>query len=447
MRERIIRADALRGEFFVEIKFFGGAGEVGRNCFMVSEGRDDLMLDCGVKLGIVEEHPLISPDEIHRVRRIAISHTHLDHIGFLPYIFRKGCKAPVYCTKPTRDMTQLLLADYQRIGRGRKISTKDVERVMAACNMVEYGEKVCDGMCFSFYNAGHILGSAMILVEGQEKKLLYSADVNVRGTKLLDPAEMGLSAETLILECTYGAKDDKLPAVRAASNELAETINQTILEGGSVLIPSFAVGRGQEILLTLEAYMRSGLLEKVPIFVDGMIVRANRIYRHNIMSARQEIQKSILVSDYDPFKSPFFTQSTRKDRSDVFEQQAIIVSTSGMLSGGPVLSYLKEMAGNKRNKLLLVGYQAEGTLGRRLLSGEKKIIVDREEVDVEMNVGQVSFSAHSDHASLMQLANSVKGLKKVFLVHGEPRKLEDMKQDLEKKYEVVVPKNGETHEV
>ncbi|MBI5159704.1 MBL fold metallo-hydrolase [Candidatus Micrarchaeota archaeon] len=429
----------------MELEFFGGAGEVGRNCFMVSEGRDDLMLDCGVKLGEVEEHPLLSPEDIHRVRRIAISHTHLDHIGFLPYMLKKGCKAPIYCTKPTRDMTQLLLSDYQRIGRGRKITTKDVERVMSACNIVEYGEKVCDGMTFSFHNAGHILGSAMVLVEGERKKLLYSADVNMRGTKLLDAARTGLEAEVLILECTYGGKEDKLPAVKTASNELAEAINQTIIEGGSVLIPTFAVGRGQEILLTLDAYMRSGLLEKVPIFIDGMIVRANRIYRHNILSARDEIQKSILVSEYDPFKSPFFHQSERKDRSDVLEQQCIIVSTSGMLTGGPVLGYLKALADNKRNKLLLVGYQAEGTLGRKLLSGEKKIIIDKEEVDVEMSVGQVPFSAHSDHQSLLQLANSTKELKKVFLVHGDPHKIEDMRADLEKKYEVIVPKNGEVH--
>lgn len=152
------------------------------------------------------------------------------------------------------------------------------------------------------------------------------------------------------------------------------------------------MGRAQEILFILESYMSSGVLEQVPIFVDGMILKANRIYRQNVIYARDEIQKRILMSDDDPFKSRFFHTPKTKDRSDVLERgSAIIVSTSGMLTGGPVLHYLEKLAGDSRNLLILVGYQAEGTLGRKLLDGAKSISIGNREIDIRMGVEQAPF--------------------------------------------------------
>jgi len=406
------------------------------------------MLDAGIKLGKVEEYPLLEKSDIDKFRRIVITHTHLDHAGYLPHLVARGSKAEIFATKPTRDLIQLLLADYLKINRDAGFTYKDIIKVMKMCRMVEYGEVVKNGLSFSLHQAGHILGSSMVLVDGG-KRLLYTSDTNNRGTKVLDPAEKGLTAEVLIIESTYGSRSDAHPSLKAASNMLCNSIKETLKKHGIVLIPTFAVGRGQDILLILESYMRSGVLEKVPIYVDGMVIKANKIYRQNVIYAKDEIQKRILMSDDDPFKSKFFKIPRTKDRKDVLEHKAaIVVTTSGMLAGGPVLHYLKKLAGDERNKLMLVGYQAEGTLGRRLLEGERKVIIDHNEIDVKMGIEQFQFSAHADHMGLVDFVKSMKGLKKVFIIHGEESKPVELGEAIEKMgYEVVIPRNGESFEI
>jgi len=430
------------------ITFFGGAGEVGRNCIAVEEGRSNLLLDAGVKLGEVDEYPTITDEEVRKLHRIAISHTHLDHMGYLPHMYARGCRAEVYSTKPTHDLTQLLLADYLRINRGMKFTNSDIVRAMKMWKMVEYGQVVGDRLKFSFHKSGHILGSAMVLVQGGSR-LLFSSDVNDRETKLLDPGEKNLIAENLIIESTYGAPNDQLPTLKSASKMLCDSINRTIKKGGKVIIPSFAVGRAQEILFILESYMSSGVLEHVPIFVDGMILKANRIYRQNVIYARDEIQKRILMSDDDPFKSKFFHTPHTKDRSDVLERgSAIIVSTSGMLTGGPVLHYLEKLAGDSRNLLMLVGYQAEGTRGRMLLEGEKHLKIDDKEIEIKMQVEQAHFSAHADYRGLLDIVRSIKKLRRVFVIHGEGDKTKKLGEAISGMgYEVIIPRNGESFRI
>lgn len=441
------RLTKLSGDL-TNITFFGGAGEVGRNCVLVEDGRSNLLLDAGVKLGEKDEYPIITDDEVRKLHKIAISHTHLDHMGYLPFMYARGCKAQIYSTKPTHDLSQLLLADYQRINRGMKFTNNDIIKAMKMWKMVEYGEIIGDTLKFSFHKSGHILGSSMVLVQG-DSRLLFSSDVNDRETKLLDPAEKNIVAENLIIESTYGAPGDEHPALKNASKMLCDSINKTIKKGGKVIIPSFAVGRAQDILFILESYMSSGVLEHVPIFVDGMILKANRIYRQNVIYARDEIQKRILMSDDDPFKSKFFHTPHTKDRSDVIERgSAIIVSTSGMLTGGPVLRYMEKLAGDSRNLLMFVGYQAEGTLGRRLVDGERHITIDGKEIDIKMGVEQLSFSAHADYKGLLDIVRSTKKLKRVFIIHGEGDKPSKLGESIQKMgYEVIIPKNGESFKI
>lgn len=197
---------------------------------LVEDGRANLLLDAGVKLGEKDEYPLISNDMVRRLHRIAISHTHLDHVGYLPHMYAKGCRAEVYSTKPTHDLTQLLLADYLRINRGMKFSNNDIIKAMKMWKMVEYGEVVGDKLKFSFHKSGHILGSSMVLIGGSSR-LLFSSDVNDRETKLLDPGEKNLVAENLIIESTYGAPSDQLPTLKSASKMLCDSINRTIKKG------------------------------------------------------------------------------------------------------------------------------------------------------------------------------------------------------------------------
>ncbi len=428
----------------MKITFYGGAGEVGRSCFLLEDGENNLMLDCGIKLGEKTEYPAISDEKLGEVRNMVITHAHLDHSGYLPHVYAKGAKPKVFLTKPTRDLISVLLSDYRRIQKDDEniFKQKDVDAVLKSANSVEYNENTKSDFDFTLMNAGHILGSAMVRVN--DFNLVYSGDICMRKTRVLEACERNISAETLIVESTYGGKKDVLPSFKDSSARLVASITKTLDNGGWVIIPCFAVGRAQEILLMLDDYMRSGVLAPAKIYVEGMINKTMRIYRHNAYYANDDIKKRILMSEDDPFKSRFFHQSRSKTREDVLDEPCIVVTTSGMLSGGPVLYYLERLGGDPKTKMIFVGYQAEGTLGRKIVDGEKKVIAGEKEVEIKMQVEQIRMSGHPDYNELLQFIKGVKGLKKVILVHGEKH---DLKDALEKKYEVLMPKVGETLDV
>jgi len=433
----------------VQLTFYGGAGEVGRNCIGLEDEGRSVLLDAGVNVGGEEGDidPLLTDPQ--KYKEIAITHAHLDHIGYLPIMYGKQfkCRSPIYATKPTHDLMALLLADYQRLSN--RFSTDDIKRVVAHCRSIKFNQIIGNSMKFSFHNAGHIIGSSLVLVHGK-RRVLYTGDMNNRATRTLEPCHTGLRADTLIMESTYGSPDDKHEPLKDVSRKLMASIEDTLKRGGSVLIPSFAVGRAQEVLFMLEQHMSSGALTHVPIFVDGMILKANRIYRQNIDFAKEEVRKRVLNSGQDPFSSKHFKVPRSRMRREVFMQQAIIVSTSGMLTGGPAHTYIREMASNPANLLAFVGYQAEGTPGRAILDGAREVkLTDSEEelpLKIEMRVEKFDMSAHSDQAGLVQFARTTRGLKRVFLVHGEGKKLKELADAL-RKYEVIIPKNGETFRV
>jgi predicted metal-dependent RNase len=433
----------------MRVTFYGGAREVGRACMLLEAGEHNLMLDCGIKLGERTEYPLLHDDELRRVKNISVSHAHLDHSGYLPHVYSKNARPRIFLTKPTRDLIGVLLADYYRIHRGEReqrqlFSSKDVEGVMKDARMVEYGEPTDCGFRMTYHTAGHIMGSAMAMVESRGKRLLFSGDICTRKTRVLDPCERGLSAETLIMENTYGGRHDLIPSYKESYSKMIAIINQTLDKGGHVIIPSFAVGRAQEVLLALDDYMRSGALAPTKIFIDGMIDKAMKIYRHNAIYANDDIKRRILMSEDDPFNSPNFHHPRTKTKEDVLREPCIIITTSGMLSGGPVLHYLEQLGSDPRNTMIFVGYQAEGTAGSRIMAGEKTLRLRDRELELGLRVESVRLSGHADFNELTQFAKSVKGLKKIFLMHGEKS---DLEKALEHDYEVIVPKLLETYSI
>jgi predicted metal-dependent RNase len=432
----------------MEIYFFGGAGEVGRSCIMVKTKRSKILLDAGIKLGTVEERPKISVEEIKSLDGVFITHAHLDHCGFLPHLYSSGYTKEVYATKPTIELSNVIISDYLRISKPGGVTKEGLAMLAKHQKIVDYDKDFrFNDLTIRFINAGHILGSALISVSDGTTTLLYTGDINLASTKLLKGAEVkGLKADTLIMESTYGSKTDVFPKRDEVTGKLIESIKETILSGGKVIIPTFAVGRGQEILLLLDDYVNSGRIPKVPIYIDGMINRAMRIHRHNVIFCREELQKRILMSDYDPFKSPNFIPVEKKgERNKIAsdDSSSIIVTTSGMIVGGPVLFYLSRLAGNSLNKLILVGYQAEGTLGRALQDGAKEVTINHSKVKVELKVEKYKMSAHADRLQLESLPAKIGGLKRIFIIHGERSKSEELKLALEKKYEVVVPEIGQ----
>lgn len=433
----------------MRLTFYGGAQEVGRACIVVENNRQNIMLDCGIKLGEKTEYPLLHDDELRRIDAVGISHAHLDHSGYLPHVYSKKARPKIFLTKPTRDLIGVLLADYYRIHKGEReqrklFSSKDVDEVLKDAQIVEYREPVKRHFGLTFYPAGHIMGSSMMMVQDKGKRLLFSGDICMRKSRVLDPCERGLQADTLLMESTYGGKDDIVPSYKESYQKMIRIINETLKQGGHVVIPSFAVGRAQEVLLALDDYMRSGAIPQTKIFIEGMIGKAMKIYRHNAIYANDDIKRRILMSEDDPFKSPNFHHPRSKSREDVLKEPCIIVTTSGMLTGGPVLFYLEKLGGNPANTLIFVGYQAEGTPGKRLLSGAKNIRIRNKEYKLGMRIESVRLTGHADFNELVQFVRSVKGLKKIFLMHGEKTDLKDV---FEKDYEVVVPRLLDTYSI
>jgi len=443
----------MKSLFIVEIRFLGATGEVGRSAFLITAGKTKILLDAGVKLGKKTEFPEIDEKTARSIDYIVLSHAHLDHSGYVPFLFEMGFKGKIIATKPTRDLTQVLWADYRRIARERGdqiFPEKAMGDALKRFELVEYGERkrIGNDLYITLHDAGHILGSAQILIEHGKERILYSGDINPRPSRLHRGAVLGIGAKTLIVESTYGSKNDRLPSYRAAGRELAERINETIEAGGRVLIPVFAVGRAQEILLTIEAYMRTGVIPEVPLFIDGMIAKANRIYRANVLHLREEIWKGILLADIDPFRSPLYRVPRTKNRRDVLaEKPAIIVSTSGMLTGGPSVMYLRHIAPEPESTVILVGYQAEGTLGRELVDGAREVEISGEKIPVNCAVYTAQFSAHGDYNDLIRYVRAVNP-ERVFVVHGEESKSEEFAGELQRrKMDAIVPERGKSYDI
>ncbi len=436
----------------MKISFFGAAGEVGRSCIMLSTKDTNILLDAGIKLGSQIEYPQISHSQLESIDGIFISHAHLDHIGFLPHIYSSGYKGNYFAIKPTVELGNVLISDYLRISNPVGVSKKGMQEMVKHAKMVDYGKEFrFRDLSVRFIPAGHILGSALIEIRDQKNSIIYTGDINLSRTRLLEGAEIrNLKGDTLITESTYAATTDVFPGEKRVSPEMMKSIKNTITTGGKVIVPSFAVGRAQEVLFLLDDYMNSGVLPKVPIYVDGMISKALRIYRHNVIYCRKELQSKILMSDYDPFKSKnFIMVETKSMRNRIVNDtdSSIIVTTSGMLSGGPVMFYLSKLASNPANKMLMVGYQAIGTLGRMLQEGTKHINLNGSDIKVEMHVETHHLSAHADRPQLENLVSKVKGLENIFIVHGEITKSKDFKEYAEKRYNAKVPELKEEHSI
>lgn len=428
----------------MKLKFYGAAGEVGRSCILVEGAGTRVLLDCGIKLGVETEYPLIEDSELKSIDGIVLSHAHLDHCGYLPHVFTSGYNGYIYTTKPTFELVNVLLSDYMSISNPKNVSKEGFNKVNRHYKIVEYLKEFrIGGLRFRMMPAGHLLGSSLVEVSDGKHTLLYTGDMSLKKTRLLEPAYTeNLNADTLIIESTYGGEKDEFPNEDEMMKKLLVSIKETINRGGKVVIPAFAVGRAQEVLFVLDDYMRSGLIPKVPIYVDGMISKAMRIHRHNVIFCRIELQQRILMSEDDPFKSANFHNITTKQmRSKVMteEESSIIVTTSGMLNGGPILKYLERLSAIEKHKLVFVGYQAEGTLGRKILEGAKEIELAGRKYKVSMGIESYRMSGHADRPQLLRFIGKINGLKHIFLVHGEKGKEQDMQETLSKKYKVEIP--------
>lgn len=443
----------------VTLKTLGSFQEVGRSSMLVETSESKVLLDSGIHPGARnawDAYPRldwadVSLDEIDAV---IISHSHLDHMGFLPALFKFGYNGPVYCTEPTLPLMTLLQTDYVKIAQiegGRVLyDQKDIRDVIQHAITLPYGTvtDVSPDIKLVFNNAGHILGSATVHLHIGEgvHNIVYTGDYKYGRTQLFDSATWSYPrVETLITESTYGAKEDIMPQREEVEMNFVNAINQTLKEGGKVLIPIPAVGRAQEIILVIDQYMRNKLLVEAPVFLEGMISEATAIHVSYADYLSRELRVKMLEQGINPFVSEYFTSIEHPSNRDeaLREGPAIIMATSGMLEGGPVLQYFDEVAPKEKNKILFVSYQVQGTLGRRVLDGSKQANLMSDSgkikiVDVGCRVEKIEgFSGHSDYNQIIRFVGKLRPkLQQVIVNHGEKRKVENLAYMLQRIYRV-----------
>ncbi len=452
---------------WVRISYLGSGRQVGRSSLLLQTPESRVLLDCGVDVAASDSnmYPYLEAPEfdIKELDAVVISHAHLDHSGLLPYLFKYGYRGPVYCTEPTKDVMALLLLDFIKImrseGKEPIFTSDDVEEMIKHTITINYDEvtDITPDVRLTLYNAGHILGSAMVHLHigNGLHNILYSADIKFGPTSLLNPAVTQFPRlETLLLESTYGGKDNILPSKKESEQMLAEIIIETVKRGGKVLIPVLGVGRSQEVMMIVHNLIESGKLEKVPVFLDGMVWDVTAIHTAYPEFLNNYVKKKIFHKNDDPFLSDVFKRvGSSKERKSIIEETGpcIILATSGMLVGGPSVEYLKELASGAMHSLVFVSYQGEGSLGRRIQRGERELIFTtgnrQEMVKLNMNVFTIEgFSGHSDRRQLMSfVAKCQPRPKRVIVNHGESSRCLDLASSIHKVYrvETSAPRNLE----
>ena len=446
----------------MKIRFCGAAGTTTGSQHLLEVNGQRILLDCGLYQGrraeAIERNRAF-PFEPRAIDAVILSHAHIDHSGNLPQLSRNGFNGNIYSTPATRDLCSIMLPDAAHIhemdirwlNKHRKrqdaplltpgYSLLDAEKVLRQFVTVSYHRPipVARGVTLTFIDAGHILGSAQVVLDIEEHhtkrsfRLLFSGDIGRPGNDLLDPAEPCDGVDYLIMESTYGGRQHEDAA--HTSDHICHIINRVRRRGARLIIPAFAVERTQQLLFKLDQLVHEGCIKPIPTYVDSpLAVRATEIFRLHIEDLREDVRSSIFMKD-DPFgfEGLRLVRSVEESKSlNQLTGPAIIISASGMAESGRILHHLRNNVTDHRNIVLFVGYCAENTLGWKLREGHKTVPILGDEFEVRAEIETLdSFSGHADHNELLSYYDRVTGSKqRVFLVHGEASRREVFKEAL-----------------
>ncbi|MFX0003481.1 MAG: beta-CASP ribonuclease aCPSF1 [Candidatus Hodarchaeota archaeon] len=462
-----IHRPVLFNDLHIRLSALGGFREVGRSCILMQTRDSNVLLDVGLNVGNPnEKFPFFEIPEfsIRDLDAVIISHAHLDHCGLVPFLYKYGYRGPVYSTLPTRNLSTMLQLDFIQIcekeGTPSPYSKRDVKSTVLHTIPLSWGKvtDIAPDIKLTLHNSGHILGSSMIHLHfGKgDYNFVYTGDFKYQKTRLLEKAAVKFPrVESLLIESTYGGPQDRIPSRQESERELKQILNSTLKRGGKVLVPVLAVGRAQELLIVLEEYISKGFIDKVPIFIDGLISEATAIHTANPDFLSSDLREKILHQGKNPFLSDYFeTVSAQEERLDIVKGgPCIILATSGMLIGGPSVQYLKELANDPKNSLIFVSYQVAGTLGNRIQRGFKEFTyVDskgRTQL-VKLNMKIFTLEGFSGHSSRSQISQFLRRIqprpKKVLVCHGEESKAVSLSTMIHKKLRksTAAPKNLET---
>ncbi len=436
---------------------------------MLSTPETKVLIDCGVNVGSDDNAtpylyiPEVSP--ISQIDAVVLTHAHLDHSGLIPLLYKYGYEGPVYCTPPTRDLMALLQLDFIDVaakeGKTIPYESSMIRETLKHTITLNYGDvtDIAPDMKLTLHNAGHILGSSVVHFHVGDGlyNIAFTGDHKYEKTRLFDPAVNSFPRiETIITESTYGGSKDMQPSRREAENRLKDIVKETIARGGTVLIPAFAVGRSQEVMLVLEEIIRKGFIDdNIPVYLDGMIWEATAIHTTYPEYLNGELKNLIFHKGMNPFLADCFEQvDSVEKRKDILTnpRPGVILATSGMLNGGPIMEYLRAYGPDEKNALVFVGYQAEGTMGRRLQKGWSEVPVynngKSDIIKINLQVQTVDgFSGHSDRRQLMDYIKKMKPRPEHILTeHGDEKSCLDLASSIYRKYriETRAPMNLET---
>ncbi|MCA1643211.1 MAG: MBL fold metallo-hydrolase [Acidobacteria bacterium] len=463
------------------LTFWGGVGTVTGSKYLIDSGASRVLVDCGLFQGHRElrernwQDPPFDPAEIDAV---LITHAHIDHTGYLPRLVAQGFEGPVYCSRGTGDLLKILLPDAARLQeeeadyRNRHnlsrhapalpLYTEDdaretLKRIQPRPNTGEMSE-VAKGVSAGFRVAGHILGSSLVLVEvegagddGKGRRVLFSGDLGHYDQPIIRDPEPPPACDYMLVESTYG---DRLHDREDPKVALARIINETAERGGVVLIPAFAIGRTQEMIYLIRELEDEKKIPILPVRVDSpMAAAATQVYS-NRKEEQDEDYASILRQQRHPLRThSMLTTSSRDESRKLNEERGarVIVSASGMLTGGRVLHHAQRFLPDEKSTIVFVGYQAAGTVGRRILDGEREVSIFKHPIRVRARVERIGgFSAHADWKEVLRWLEKMPAPPRLsFTTHGEPEAAEAMAEHIRESYgwKVQVPQYGEKVEL
>lgn len=448
---------------WVRLSCLGASRQVGRTCFLLQTPESRVLIDCGIDPGEEgsETYPYLDAPEfnISEIDAIVVTHSHLDHSGLIPYLYKFGYRGPVYCTLPTRDVMSLLQLDMVKIqraeGKEPLFTSEEVRQVVLHTICLDYDEvtDITPDIRLTLYNAGHILGSSIahFNIGNGLHNFVYTGDLKYARTNTLEPANTQFPrVETLMMEATYGGKDNVM-AETEADNYMIGVIKETFERGGKVLMPVLGSGRAQEVMVIVERLMREKKIPSAPVYIDGMLWDITAIHTAYPEFLNRNLRQQIFHKENNPFLSPIFKKvGSHKERKQIMleEGPCMILATSGMLAGGPSVEYLKGLAEGSKHSLIFSCYQPPGSLGSRIRSGEKEVMFrenGRQQLfQIKLDVHRIEITSHSDRRQLMNYVKRCNPQpRKVIVMHGEASKCLDLASSLHKAYriETVAPKN------
>ena len=472
----------------MELEFSGAAREVTGSCHILRANGKTILLDCGLFQGTRRESQqknLKLPLPVEQIDAIVLSHAHIDHAGRLPFLVREGYNKTIFTTPATRDLSAYMLVDSAFIQEkdanflsrrekefieplyGLRHATRAIELMVSYPYHKPFD--IAPGITGTYVDAGHILGSASVIIDVVEnvvehgsrrsgiarrsKRLVFSADIGRAGLPIIRDPEPPTGADTVIMESTYGNRDHE--SVAGARARLAEVVRQTAARGGKILIPSFAVGRTQEIIYELHILTREGAIPSIPIYVDSpLAIDATGVFQSHpdVFDRTEDLVRT--VSELFHFGLVRYTREAEASKKlNTQPGPMIIIAASGMAESGRIQHHLVNGAEDTRNTILVVGFMAEHTLGRRIVERQQVLKILGGEVRLRAQVEIINgYSAHADRVELKSWLDRVRdtspGLERVFLVHGEPEPQDELKKTLEAdRYRVDCPEPGAKFEV